>query len=389
MVRKIYLKELKDIFRDRKTLFLSVIIPVIMISALTLFYENMFFKSEDQIEVYEIGVDDALDTALYQHLDAHPSLKLISTADPLQAAVDGRVRASLIVDADQAVGDGQVGAVSMTILADQSSMRSSYAVSMLMSVIDQYQQEIMVNRLNELGLAAAQITPFDITVESLSGENESSLLLLSILFPLIIVMSVMLGGFSAATDLFAGEKERKTMEALLMTPVSRMKLILAKWLTISTLGVISGVFSILAFVLVTLTVTEQLAQALNFGSQAWLLFVSAVVGIAAFSFMFATIQMIMSIVAKTFKEAQNYLSPIMFLAIVPYFLLIGLIPNELTLKHFTIPFMNIFALLKELLYGIFSLQSMLLVAGSSSLVIVCGFALANWMFSKDKWVLGK
>jgi sodium transport system permease protein len=179
------------------------------------------------------------------------------------------------------------------------------------------------------------------------------------------------------------------MEALLITPVNRMKLIMAKWLTISTLGVISGGFSILAFGLITHLLTEKMASALQYEGQILSLLLSAMIGITLFSFMFATLQMMISIIAKTFKEAQNYLSPIMFLSLIPYFLLTGVVPNELTTLHFIIPFMNIYALLKELIYGIFSIQSILLVTGSSLVMVLIGFSLANWMFKKDKWVLGR
>jgi len=96
-----------------------------------------------------------------------------------------------------------------------------------------------------------------------------------------------------------------------------------------------------------------------------------------------------SILSNTFKEAQNYISPVMFIALVPYFLLIGVAPHELESIHFLVPIMSIFALLKELIYGIFSWQHMLEVVTSSLLFMFIGFAIAYGMFKKDKWVIGK
>lgn len=389
MIFKIYLKELKDMFRDRKTLMLSVIVPIMMISGMLLFYENMFYSSDDRIEVSKVAVAASVDEQVIQALQASEALEVIEVADPLQAARDGEARVALLQESQAASLQAEGESWHLTIYADQSSMSSARAVDVVRAQINMLEQQIVSERLLTFGVNPEAVKPFDISTESLSGGEEMSLMLLSILFPIVIVMSVMLGGFPAAIDLFAGEKEKKTMEALLMTPVSRFKLIMAKWLTIATLGVMSGLFAIIAFTVITFTITQNIAQALNFGEQPVLIFTSAFVGVTAFAFLFATIQMMISIVAKTFKEAQNYLSPVMFLAMVPYFLLMGVIPNEFTLTHYIVPFMNIFALLKELIYGIYSWSSMLLVAGSSLVVIVIAFLIANWMFTKDKWVLGK
>lgn len=363
MIKEIYIKELKDAFRDQKTLIVSVLMPVIMIVGITLFYEQMFL-TQNQDEVNRVAVHENLPTDLFQRLDAEQRLELVRSEDPVQAAIDGEVRAALLIG--EGMKQEDVDVTEVHIYADQSSRRSSDAVADLRSAFEMIRQDLVHERLAQVGVDPKLVHPFQIEIESLSGGEEMSIMLLSMLFSLAIVLSVMLGGYSAATDLFAGEKERQTMEALLMTPVSRSKVIIAKWLTISTLGALSGIFSILAFVLVTQTLTKNLAEVLNFGEQTWLIYFSAVIGIIAFALLFATIQMMISMLSKTFKEAQNYLTPVMFIAMIPYFLQIGVIPNEFTLAHYIVPFMNIHALLKELIYGVFSIKSILLVTGQLS-----------------------
>lgn len=99
--------------------------------------------------------------------------------------------------------------------------------------------------------------------------------------------------------------------------------------------------------------------------------------------------MLISLMANNLKEAQNYISPITTLAMVPYFILIGVSANELSTMHFLIPFLNIYALIKQLIYGIYDTTSILLVAGSSAAFICLTFFIAYAMFMKSKWVLGK
>jgi sodium transport system permease protein len=389
MVWRIYLKELKDALRDRKTLFLSVFVPVIMIAAMSLLYENLFFKSEEKIEETTIGISESTDEATLEWLSSLDYMKFVKTDDPLAAAEAGNVQIAMELE-DSFLEKLEQGIPTViTIYADQTSMKVGRSVDLLLRELKEKEEAIVTSRLAEAGIDPKQVTPFSTEVKSFTENDEGSIMLLSMLFSLIIVMSVMLGGFSSAIDLFAGEKERKTMESLLITPVSRIKMITAKWLTISTIGTASGIFAIVAFVLITKTVTTKMAAVLNYGHQTLPILLSTVVGIIFFAILFATIQMMISILSKTFKEAQNYISPVMFIAIVPYFLLVGLAPNELEAIHFLIPFMNIFALLKELIYGIYSLSHTLYVAGSSLLFMILGFTLAYGLFKKDKWVLGR
>jgi sodium transport system permease protein len=299
--------------------------------------EHLFFQSEENIEKATVGVSRATDAATMAWLSSLQHVTLVKTADPKAAAEAGEVQMALELSDAFADKLNQGVPAAITIYAEQSSMKVSRAMDLFLQELTAKEEAIVADRLGKAGIDPNQVKPFAIQVKALSENDEASILLLSVLFPLIIVMSVMLGGFSSAVDLFAGEKERKTMEALLITPVSRMKLILAKWLTISTLGTVSGIFAIAAFVLITKTVTTKLAAELDYGSQTLLIFFSTVVGIVFFAILFATIQMMISILSNTFKEAQNYISPVMFIALVPYFLLIGVAPHELESIHFLVP----------------------------------------------------
>ena len=97
--------------------------------------------------------------------------------------------------------------------------------------------------------------------------------------------------------------------------------------------------------------------------------------------------MITSIIGKTVKEAQSYASPILMLAVVPLIFITGLSVNEFTLNHFILPFVNIFAIITELIFGIVNWQHILIVIGSNLAVIVIIFIISRILFSKDKWVI--
>ncbi|MGM9957458.1 MAG: ABC transporter permease, partial [Peribacillus sp.] len=106
-----------------------------------------------------------------------------------------------------------------------------------------------------------------------------------------------------------------------------------------------------------------------------------------FSLFIGALQMSASIISKTVKESQNYLSPITMLGVLPVLFLGGTGLHELTTKHFLIPFFNIFALFKELLYGVIDYQNIVLTAGSLIVSIAIFFTVSRLLFLKDKWVL--
>lgn len=388
MMWSIYKKEMLDSLRDRKTILLGVFIPIAMILAMTLFYENVLFGGNEN-KVYTVAVEERLDAESFEWLNGLGRIEAVRSSDPTQAIRDGEAVAALYA------GDGLIRRIQsgdnaeVRIVADQGSMNGSDAVYELRQQLGGLQQMIIDSRLAEAGVDPQTIRPIDVSVEELSGQDSSSLMMASMLLPLLIVMSVMICGQSSAVELFAGEKERKTMEALLMTPVNRGTLVMAKWLTIATLGFISGLFAIFGFVVMVQTMTERLRAALDFNASSLTLLLAAVACIILFAMLIAAIQIIFSLFAKSFKEAQSYFGPVMFIAIVPYFFMTMIGVNELSAVHFLIPLLNTFALLKELLYGVFSISNVFMTIFSTGLLVLVMYVIAAVMFKKDKWVLGK
>jgi len=277
---------------------------------------------------------------------------------------------------------------SVQLMYDQGSLKGSSAVDIIKVALAELREQKLKAKLLVLSINIGNFDMIAIEETALAGGSES-LNLASMILPIMVIMAVMVGGQSSAVELFAGEKERKTMEALLMTPVSRSALILAKWLAVATLGFISGIFAIVGFVAIVAGFTEQMKQVLDFGDQLANLVSAALVCILFFALLMAAIQIIFSLLANNFKEAQAYFGPVMFIAFLPYFLLFGVGVNELETIHFLIPVMNTFALLKELVYGLFNVGHLLFTLASTAVMVAVMYAVASVMFRKDKWVLGK
>lgn len=389
MFKHVYAKEMIDAFRDKKTLFLSVIIPILFTIGIGLFMDNVLLADTPDKPV-DVAVNTTADPEVVDWLESVENVNVKLLDDPFHASEEGDVLISVEIDSEftQAVEEGTMPVISM--YADPSSSRADAAVNEIMNMLTMKQSKLVAIELEAADLTVDVLQPFDVEMSTLSGSDDGiSKYMITIIAQLVIVIAVMMGGLPASSDLFAGEKERNTMEALIMTPVNRIHILLGKWLTIATLGIMSGVFSVITLVGFVQLFTTNMKEALDLSNNVFYFTSSLTVGIIVFALLVSALEMIISMLANTMKEAQNYVSPIIFLAMIPYFILIDVSPHEFTNTYFMIPFMNIYALIKQLIYGIYDLTSILLVVGSSTVFILIALGIGMIMFSKSKWVLGK
>ncbi|RRN67329.1 ABC transporter permease [Peribacillus simplex] len=387
MFLDMYLKEMKEALRDRRTLILSVFLPILLLTGLTLFYESML--TTDENETYTLAVDPSFSKDAKGLLDGFNQMEVKSFDDPIKAVQEGEAAAALQVNEGfmEKIEKGEQ--VTFNLSGDTYSQDSSFTISQIESALTLFEKQVIQERLQNIKADSKLTSPLQVNIKEvgLDTDNGASLSILSLFLPMIITMAISTGAYPLASDLFAGEKDRKTMEALLMTPVSREKILVAKWLTISSIGALAGIISILVVTLELIFLTDELRKGFSFGNDLWLILPIALSITVLFSMFLGALQMSASIISKTVKESQNYLSPITMLVILPTLFLGGTGLHELTNKHFLLPIFNIFALFKELIYGVIDIQNIFLTASSLIVSIILFFAVSRILFLKDKWVL--
>lgn len=384
MLLKIYLKELKDCFRDRRTLLLTVFLPVIMMTGLTFFYEKMI--SDGEGENYKLAVNESFDQQVANAFNGVKNIELVRAADPEKVLQEGNVEAALILDANfsSKIENGEKATV--TIIGDSFSQKSSNLNSIVRNILAIYEKKIISERLQANGMKPAVMEPFTIEEKEVSNQNPNASLL-AMLIPMILAIAIGVGAGPAASDLFAGEKEKKTMEALLMTPVKRSTLLLSKWLTIATVGSITGIITLVVVAFEINLLTENLKKAISLGDKAVLIVIIAVLVSIVYAMFTASLLMVTSILGKTIKESQSYSTPVMMLAVFPAMILAGIGVNELSFQHFAIPIMNLFSLLKELVFGIVNYDHIVITIASNLISMIVLFIVGRILFLKDKWVM--
>jgi sodium transport system permease protein len=312
-------------------------------------------------------------------------VKIEKTSDPVKMVSDGDAVAAVIVSADfmEKVNGGEKAEVS--IIGDSFSQKSSSLLTIVTNELTSLEKEVTSQRLEAEGTDISVIQPFTINQEELS--EDISVNMLALLVPLILAIAIGIGASPSAVELFAGEKEKKTMEALLMTPVNRSTLVMAKWLAISTLSTLMGFITLLVMIIEITLFTEKLKSAISFGENLFLIAGLSLVVILVYAVFNSSLLMITSIMGKTVKEAQSYYMPISMLAIFPGMIISSLGVNELEIHHFAIPILNLFSQMKELLFGIVDYQHLAITVSSNLLIMLIVFIVGRIMFMKDKWVL--
>ncbi len=236
---------------------------------------------------------------------------------------------------------------------------SNYAEMVVKDILDDLTDEETKAMLEEAGLDAERVThPFGIKRENIASSEQSAGSLLGMILPFMLVVSLLMGTMYPAIDTTAGEKERGTLETLLTLPIKNHEMILAKFFTVALMGILSALLNVISmgfmiFYLIKLLQSDAVSNLgldlknFNVGTFVPAMLVT-VLAIMAFSLFISAVTMCITALAKSYKEANNYITPLTLVVMLTGY--IGFIPNiELDNKMAMIPVANICLLVKEML----------------------------------------
>jgi sodium transport system permease protein len=367
----IFLREVRDQLRDRRTLLMILVLPVILYPALGigLFQLTLSFGKQNRT-VGIVGAEDLPHQPPLladDHQSFHPDLfgpngrpTVIKTVvnDKLSRADINREQVDAIVQIPHGMARRLSAgeSVSVTILFNGTDDRSEIAAAMLRDLLSRWSEKLGEQRLSQAGLPTTYAHPVLIEdgLTDVSGGSGRSGTAWSRMFPFLLVMMALTGAFYPAVDLCAGEKERGTMETLLISPATRAEIVLGKFLTIFLFSVVTTVVNLTSMGL-TLAQTSNMIPAGVKESAAALLAPPSWVAIgwmlvlmlplAAF---FSALCMALAIFARSTKEGQYYLMPL-FLVVTPL-VFVTLAPGvELDPFYSLVPVTNVALLLKSLM----------------------------------------
>ncbi|WNO61225.1 ABC transporter permease [Rheinheimera sp. MMS21-TC3] len=394
---QVYFKELTELMRDKKTLIFVILLPVfifpvifgvmgLVLSSTT----NTAMKAEHRYAIVNPEQAAEFSESLYYHKNFKKVETDLVDAEALAQAIrDDKFDVAIVIPADFSSKRQQVEQATWQIIYNQSS-QFDFMYQYFDQLVADYNEKLQRESLTKLKVdpskLAAIIKPVAIEKQDTAAKRENIGEKFGALIAYILIPLCLLGASYPAIDMGAGEKERGTLETLLICPISRVSIVLGKFFTVLTTGLVGALITVASFgiwgaVIGSFAGMDIVQEAMSAIAVTELILIFSL--LLPISAVFAALLLAISIYARTFKEAQNYISPLSIMIFLP--LVAAMMPGvELTTKTALVPIMNVALAIKELIKGTAEYGLLALIFGST--ILLAGIAISfcvHW-FQQEK-----
>jgi len=390
-IRLVYRKEMVDTLRDRRTLISMIVVPMVVIPALILGMGQTLRKiiegaRQGKMSVMVLGAENA--PSLAAAIMRHPGFEVVAPDSAFATLIeDKKLRAAVeFPPGFRAALEASSSAPGPTVNVyyHENAIRSELARDGIEDVLDAYMNQIVEARLASQNLSARDLQPFQHTAQNVASEQRAGGEAFGGFIPYIIILLTMMGAMYPAIDVTAGEKERGTIETILASPVSRTSLALGKFYAVLTAALATAMLA-LASLAVSSRIAANDAQAgfsmlqiplsaANAGAMLLLVLPVAV--------LFSGTLLAIALMAKTYKEAQSYISPLNIVVVIPA--ISAMFPGvELDLRLSLIPILNVSLASKQVIVGIYEWKWIGVIFASSCVYAAIALTFAVNFFKRE------
>lgn len=373
MIWEIIKKEIRDIIRDKKTLMMMILVPILLypiyIGGLLIIQENAI--NVDDSVFNTIGFSFESDDALNTVIEEFEIQKENGTEEQLRKKLEsGEINAYITLNNNE--------------FKIYYSERDTYGQSTLMLVTEMlsaYMQSIQSQILTSEGLIPEEVfNVYTMDVEDISDRNAYTESMLSIV-PAMILMTSTLTAILSAIDMTAGEKERGTLETLLTFPIKNSDITFGKFIATSLSTIVSSILGFSSMYIVLYYLSGKLEtfkgmELLNIQSIILLIILFVI-----FSMLVSALAIAIASKAKSFKEAQNSTQPLSFISIVP--MIISMMGIELNTMLAMIPFINVSLLINQIIYNSVNMKYFIIMVISSFVFIYVLLKVISKLYKSD------
>ena len=372
-------KELRELFRDKKSLAMMLVIPIfipLLVIGMSALFESQV--SKDVSEYNKIGF-------AYEMTDVEKSIAEEMDIEILNGTDE---------ELKQKYDEGEIDLYitkqdNKYIINTDGSDNSTFASSLMETYFNTYKQYLQQSYLQENNINPDEVLNI-ITVEEnmIEQDNYFANYIKNYAF-LFIMMAITVSATYPATDTTAGERERGTLETLLTFPIKSKDIIVGKFLGVTVSSIITGIISLL-LAIVSLVVTKNMFSIYEgidvMFSPTTILF--AVIVIIAYSFFISGLCIAIASTSKTFKEAQSALTPLTFISFFPG--MIAFMMGITTTPILSIvPFINFTLIFTDINNGTIDLLNIALMAISTIVYIILVFAYIIKQYKSEKVLFAK
>lgn len=394
MIMGVFKKEILDLLRDKKTMFMMVILPIILYPLLIIGSSQVYMLSmstmaeKEQSIVLDFEIAPELKSILDSYEGEYGKLGIVESDNPQRDLEEDRISA-YVTEVKQ---DNQVN---YKIYMKEAKENSGNAAYSLKEVFKEYNRLLVEDKINSMGLDI-NTTLEPITSEKIdtSKGEEMAGYFLGMILPFMLIIGVLIGATYPASDVMAGEKERGTLETLLTLPLSNLELIMGKYLAVASMSIFTALLNILGLVLSLGYMIISMGGSNNDTflseidlSKMFMPAFIAFIGLVLFALIITAISMSVCSLASSYKEAQSYISVIMIIGMVPAY--VTMIPSfELNTFTAMIPISNVALLIKGVFTFQYDISSMAIVLVSNIAFVLISIWVLTKMFSSEDILFG-
>ncbi len=398
-VFSLYKKEMLDIFRDKKTMIIMVLVPLFlypcMMLGMMLIMSNI--SKESLEKTYQVGIVQCEEAETIQQLllddkDEYEYFFEVSVYDSLQACEDALNAKE--IDTFISVSETEDGRTSYEVgyfssMADSVSA-SDYAEEILRGYRDGLRNDLIEEQFEDYEKV---LNPIVVSNRNVATIEESTGSIFGYIIPFMLITSILMGAIYPAIDVTAGERERGTLETMMTLPIKSSEMMFSKFMAVSTIAVMSALLNLLSMFLVGIYMYDSMQLANTaFGDMNLLQFAPSVIALLVcmpiFAMFASAVCLSICIFAKSFKEANNYSTPI--LLVFMFASMAGMLPNlNLTTKTALIPIVNVALFIKAVFELQFDWTNIILVLVSNIVYSVAAVMLMSKLFSSEDVLFGE
>jgi|GEM_PF-164401 len=383
-------KEIRDIVRDRRTVFMAIIFPIILYPLLiiALIQATIVQKTKAEKEKPLVAIAGArFAPALAERLSGDDGLTTTAFDGTVAQFKKVAADAGIVIPENAGATLASGGTAEVKIIYDSADEKSLDAKARVVSVVAVYSRDVLGRRLQAASLDAAYVDPVKIDERDIATPRQRGVFRLGKMLAFLLVVFCMMGALYPALDTIAGEKERGTLETLLSIPATRLEILAGKYVAVLSMSVASVVANFMSLSLTMLLVNRLLADAspknlpIDFSIPISAVFylVPALLPLAAF---FSAVSLGIAAFANSTREGQYYLGPL-YAAALPLTAAAVIPGMNLTYLTALVPIMSISLFLKDGLLGTLSPGPTALAISAQCLYAAVALKWASWVFSRE------
>ena len=360
----VFLKEVRENLRDRRTVINTLLTgplfaPLIFVLLINTMINREFQRAEKPLPVPVVGAENApnlIEALKQQRVEIKDG-----PADPERAVREQDADLVLRIPKEYATSWNKGEPAQVEIVYDESQRDASSAVARLRGMLEQYDRRNGALRLIARGLSPT-VTRTVVVAERDQSTAQSRASQLFAMLPYFFILGGFIGGMALAIDTTAGERERQSLEPLFANPVARWQILVGKLGATTAFAITTVLLSIIAFSVVgQFLPTEKLGMTLTIGPR---FVASTILVMLPLALLLATLQTLVAAFAKSYREAQTYISLLMFVPVIPT-LMLSIMPFKTQFWMYAVPLMGQQVVITRLLRGDF------VPASALSLSFVC------------------